>query len=74
MKDSKELKEIFLEKVQSKMTDYGSRNTDYKMRKMCENLHKEFDNVWLNYLDGEATFEKWEKSLDNWLNAELSGC
>ena len=74
MKDSKELKEIFLERVSKKMENFKGRSQDYKMRKMCDNLHKEFDDVWISYLNGDSDFERWEKSLDNWLNAELIGC
>ena len=45
MKDS-ELKEIFLDKV--KAMGWDKDCPDYKMRKMANKLHEEFDGVWLN--------------------------
>ena len=68
MKDE-ELKEIFLAKILEMKwyKDYP----DYKMRKMARNLQAEFDIVWLDYLKGKATYNEWEKALDNWLNVEM---
>ena len=70
MKD-RNLEEIFLERVSTKMKNFKDGQKDYRLRRMAQSLHEEFDNVWLDYLDNKVTYEQWNKSLDNWLNAEL---
>ena len=68
MKDS-ELRKIFLDKIIA--MKWKGNSTDYKMRKMAMKLHEEFDRVWLDYGVGNATYDEWEKALDNWLSAEM---
>ena len=68
MKDS-ELKEIFLDKV--KAMGWDKDCPDYKMRKMANKLHEEFDRVWLDYGVGNSTYNEWEKALDSWLRVEM---
>ena len=68
MKDS-ELKEIFLDKV--KAIGWDKECPDYKMRKMANKLHEEFDKVWLNHRVGNATYNEWERALDSWLRVEM---
>ena len=45
-------------------------NHDYNLRKMRERLWKEFDSIWIEYNEGNATFQQWEKALNKWLQAE----
>ena len=68
MKDT-ELKEIFLTKV--KAMGWDNDCPDYKMRKMANKLHEEFDKVWLNHRENSATYNEWEKALDSWLRVEM---
>ena len=70
MKDRK-LQEIFLERVQTKMANYDNSQEDYRMRKMAIGLHEKFDETWIDYISGNATYEQWDKALNNWLDAEL---
>lgn len=44
---------------------------NYRIRKMSRRLHKEFDEVWVKYENGDATFDDWKKSLNKWLQSEL---
>ena len=34
---------------------------------MEKRLHENFDKVWVKCNNGEATFEEWEKALNDWL-------
>jgi|TARA_R110002020_G_scaffold5559_2_gene23005 hypothetical protein len=38
---------------------------------MSRRLHKEFDEVWVKYENGDATFDDWKKALNKWLQSEL---
>ena len=71
MKDMKdeELKEIFLDRILE--MEWDNDYPDYKMRHMARKLQEEFDKVWLEYLDGNATYDEWEKALNGWLNVEM---
>lgn len=40
-------------------------------KEMRIRLHEEFDEVWVNYLNNQATYDQWEKALNKWLNAEM---
>jgi len=37
---------------------------------MRENLHEEFDVVWVKYNNGLASYREWENSLNKWLRME----
>jgi hypothetical protein len=71
-----DLRKRFLERVADKTSGY-ERNTreDYKLRKMSEKLHEEFDRIWLDILgqDSIFTLNDWDKALNNWLNSEMIG-
>ena len=40
-------------------------------KEMRIRLHEEFDEVWVSYLNNQATYDQWEKALDKWLSAEI---
>lgn len=65
-----DLKKIFSErimKIQNEITI--PKNKSFK--RMRERLHKEFDEVWVNYKNNQATYDQWDKALRKWLNAEI---
>ena len=38
---------------------------------MRDRLWKEFDKVWVRYNNSKASFQEWEKALNNWVNMEI---
>tara|TARA_Y100000310_G_C20451176_1_gene700824 strand:- start:537 stop:707 length:171 start_codon:yes stop_codon:yes gene_type:complete len=52
------------------MKDYKGQGSDFRLRKMANKLHEKFDDTWIDYLDGNATYDEWDKSLEDWLNLE----
>ncbi len=54
-------------KIQNEITI--PKNKSFK--RMRERLHKEFDEVWVNYKNNQATYDQWDKALRKWLNAEI---
>ena len=61
------LKKHFLDKLYSTV---GKTTHDYHKRKMRESLHEQFDEVWVKYNNGLATYREWEHSLNKWLKME----
>tara|TARA_X000001388_G_scaffold22223_1_gene15136 strand:+ start:2158 stop:2334 length:177 start_codon:yes stop_codon:yes gene_type:complete len=39
-------------------------------RIMRDRLWKEFDKIWVRYNNSKASFQEWEKALNNWVNME----
>jgi len=70
MNTSRNLKKIYLDRVNA-MPSVSDQSMDRHIRIMRTRLWEEFDDVWLRYEKGKASFELWEKSLDRWLKAEL---
>ncbi len=61
---SKNLKKIYLEAIK----DLDIKvNKPLNLRRMEKRLHENFDKVWVKCNNGEATFEEWEKALNDWL-------
>ena len=67
---SQELKKIFSEKVLGMQDKITTPKGKY-FKEMRIRLHEEFDEVWVNYLNNQATYDQWEKALNKWLNAEM---
>tara|TARA_R110000850_G_scaffold56761_8_gene133470 strand:- start:144 stop:362 length:219 start_codon:yes stop_codon:yes gene_type:complete len=67
---SKDLKKIYLDRVYDMPSNAGT-NMDYNVRKMRERFQEEFDEVWIKYNKGKATFKEWESALNKWLNSEI---
>ena len=63
----KDLKKHYLNKLYATK---GKNTHDYHKRKMRENLHEEFDVVWVKYNNGLASYREWENSLNKWLRME----
>ena len=40
-------------------------------KEMRIRLHEEFDEVWVNYLNNQATYDQWDKALKKWLKSEM---
>ena len=68
MNTKRDLKKHYLTKLYSTQ---GIPTYDYHQSKMRIRLHEKFDEVWLQYNNGKATYKEWEKALDNWLKMEL---
>ena len=66
-----ELKEIFLERLSTRISNHEPNYENYGIKKMAEGLHKEFDEAWIRHIKGEIGFKDWERSLNRWLDAEL---
>jgi len=62
-------KEYYKKAIQD-LPDTAGTNKDYHIRKMCNRLADEFDDIWLKHSKGEATFKQWKQALDKWLKAE----
>jgi len=63
-------RKYYSKKIKEMPRDAGS-SKDFRIRRMCNRLADEFDEVWLRYERGEVTFGAWEKSLNKWLQAEV---
>ena len=37
---------------------------------MRDRLWAEFDKVWVRYNNNKASFQEWQKALNNWVNME----
>jgi len=63
----RDLKKHYLDRLYSTK---GKPTYDYHKRKMRIGLHEQFDEVWVKYNNGLATYREWEHSLNKWLTME----
>ena len=63
------LKKIFLDRIE-KLPSNAGKSEDYHLRKMCKQLHDEFDKIWVRYNNNKSTYNQWEKAMNKWLSAE----
>ena len=68
MSTSRNLKQIFLQKIKT-LPDKQSQERGNRI--MRDRLWKEFDKVWVRYNNSKASFQEWEKALNNWVNMEI---
>ncbi len=68
---SKNLKKIFLNRLQEVDNDaINNQSMDRGIRHLRKRYWKEFDEIWVQYNNKQATFEQWDKLLDKWLRSE----
>ena len=63
------LKDYYLAKITA-LPEYAGTNNEHHIRKMANRLADQFDEIWLKYEKGEATFNQWKQALEKWLKAE----
>ena len=68
---SKNLKKIFLNRLQ-KVDDDAIKNQsmDRGLRHLRKRNWEDFDRIWVQYNNEEATFEEWNRLLEKWLGSE----
>lgn len=68
---SKNLKKIFLNRLQEVDNDaINNQSMDRGIRHLRKRYWKEFDEIWVQYNNKQATFKQWDKLLDKWLRSE----
>jgi len=53
------------------MPPHAGTNLDYHIRKMTIRFQREFDETWIKYENGKATFSRWDQALNKWMKSEL---
>jgi|TARA_B100000085_G_scaffold285066_1_gene319830 hypothetical protein len=68
---SKNLKKIFLNRLQEVDDDaIKNQSMDRGLRHLRKRNWEDFDRIWVQYNNKEATFEEWSRLLDKWLESE----
>ena len=68
---SKNLKKIFLNRLQEVDNDaINNQSMDRGIRHLRKRYWKEFDEIWVQYNNKQATFEQWDTLLEKWLRSE----
>ena len=63
-------KKCYFEKINS-MPPHAGTNLDYHIRKITIRFQREFDETWIKYENGKATFSRWDQALNKWMKSEL---
>jgi hypothetical protein len=67
----KNLKKIFLTRLQEVDDDrVNNQSMDRGLRHLRKRNWEEFDKIWVQYNNKQATFEQWNKLLERWLRSE----
>ena len=68
---SKNLKKIFLNRLQEVDNDaVNNQSMDRGIRHLRKRYWEEFDEIWVQYNNKQATFEEWNTLLEKWLRSE----
>ena len=67
----KNLKKIFLNRLQEVDNDaVNNQSMDRGLRHLRKRNWEEFDKIWVQYNNKQATFKIWEQMLERWLRSE----